>query len=238
MAEEQKRANGNPLTRSQLDRKLGQHFRTILKKAGKQFLPNIASSMSEIRQFRACNGKEQLVYLRLRLRDSINFLDSRPFPPSEKTRSFLFVCFGNIMRSPMCEALMNRASLPGARFAVTSAGLNATPGRVAHPWAITAAEEFGVSLKNHKARLLTAEMVAHADAIFTMDYQNHAQLIARYPETSGKVCLLGAYSGGTARSLQIRDPYYGGEKATRECYKTLEACIENLVRACSYQQQS
>ena len=238
MAEEQKRANGSLLTRSQLDRKLGQHFRTILKKAGKQLLPNIASWISEIRQFRACNGKEQLVYLRLRLRDSINFLDSRPFQPSEKTRSFLFVCFGNIMRSPMCEALMNRALLPGARFAITSAGLNAAPGRVAHPWAITAAEEFGVSLKNHKARLLTAEMVAHADAIFTMDYQNYAQLIARYPEAAGKVCLLGAYSGSTARSLQIRDPYYGGEKATRECYKSLEACIENLVRACSYEQQS
>jgi protein-tyrosine phosphatase len=234
MVEEQKRANESLLMRSQIDRKLGQQFRNILKKTGKRLLSNDAGSISEIRQFRACNGKEQLIYLRLRLWDIVTFLDSKPFQPSDNTRSFLFVCFGNIMRSPMCEALMKRASLPGARFAVTSAGLNATPGRVAHPWAITAAEEFGVSLKNHKARLLTAEMVAHADAIFTMDYQNHAQLIARYPETAGKVSLLGTYSSGSARSLQIRDPYYGGEQTTRECYKILEACIQNLVRACSY----
>lgn len=126
---------------------------------------------------------------------------------------------------------MNRilASLPIAGFTITSAGLNASPGRLAHPWAITAAEEFGVSLKNHRAHLLTAEMVAHADAIFTMDYQNQAQLIARIPEAAGKVRLLGAYSGDGAQSLQIRDPYYGGEHATRECYQTLEICIQNLT---------
>lgn len=220
----------------QFDRKLGQRCTTILTKAGKQLLPE--GSINELRQFRACNSKEQLVYLKLRLRDGINFLDSKPFQVPNNTRSFLFVCFGNIMRSPMCEALMNRALPPGARFAVTSAGLNATPGRVAHPWAITAAGDFGVSLKHHKARLLTAEIVAHADAIFTMDYQNHAQLIARYPESADKACLLGAYSGSSARSFQIRDPYYGGEQATRECYKTLEGCIRNLVRDCSYKQRS
>ena len=126
---------------------------------------------------------------------------------------------------------MNRAlaSLPIAGIAITSAGLNVSPGRPAHPWAIAAAEAFGVSLKDHKARPLTAEMVAHADAIFTMDYQNQAQLIARMPEAAGKMCLLGAYSGGDARSLQIRDPYYGGEHATRECYQTLEICIQNLT---------
>lgn len=220
----------------QFDRKLGQRCITILTKAGKQLLPE--GSINEIRQFRACNRKEQLIYLRLRLRYGIDFLESKPFQMPENTRSFLFVCFGNIMRSPMCEALMSRASPPGARFAITSAGLNATPGRVAHPWAIAAAEEFGVSLKNHRARLLTAEMVAHADSIFAMDYQNYAQLIARHPETAGKTHLLGAYSGNHTSRLQIRDPYYGGEQATRECYKTLEACIQNMVLACSYKKRS
>lgn len=231
MAEECKRANGNPLMSYQFDRKLGQRCTTILTKAGKQLLPE--GSLNEIRQFRACNRKEQLIYLRLRLQYGINFLDSRPFQVPENARSLLFVCFGNIMRSPMCEALMYRASPPGARFAITSAGLNATPGRLAHPWAITAAEEFGVSLKNHRARLLTADMVAHADLIFTMDYQNYAQLIARYPETAAKTHLLGAYSGNRTSPMQIRDPYYGDEQATRECYNTLEACIQNLVRSCS-----
>lgn len=230
MAEQQKRAGEYLLKRSPLDRKLAQRFGTMLKKAGKQLLPK--SAISEIRQFRACNGKEQVVYLRMRLWSSLNFLNSKPPQPSENARSFLFVCFGNIARSPMCEALMNRAlaTLPMAGFAISSAGLNADPGRAAHPYAIAAAEEFGLSLKDHKARLLTAEMVAHANAIFTMDYQNQAQLIARYPEAAGKVRLLGAYSGSSARSLQIRDPYYDGEQATRECYRTLETCIQNLVR--------
>ena|SRR5437667_11864068 len=87
--------------------------------------------------------------------------------------SFLFVCFGNIMRSPMCEALMKRAIAGRPKvYNVLSAGLNAEPGRRAHPWAISAASELGISLEDHRARALSQQMVDDADAIFIMDSQN------------------------------------------------------------------
>lgn len=121
------------------------------------------------------------------------------------------------------------AAIPNAQITVTSAGLNAVPGRAAHPWAVTAAKEWSIPLENHRARLLTNEMVDQADAIFAMDYQNQVQLLQRYERARNKVFMLSAYAGEDYQPLEIRDPYYAGEQGTRECYKVLDTCIRNLV---------
>ncbi len=131
----------------------------------------------------------------------------------------------------MCEALMkqNLQEIQANGFDVASAGLNANPGHPIHPLAALAAEEFGLSLHGHKARLLTAGMVADADAIFIMDYQNLAQLLARFPEAVQKSFFLGAYANRQVRSMQIRDPYYRRNGEIRPCYETINGCIRNLV---------
>ena len=131
----------------------------------------------------------------------------------------------------MCEALMKRA-LPGTpdpKVSVTSAGVSATVGRPAHPWAIAAAHELGISLEHHRARPLTSEMLDRADVVFVMDSQNKVQLLIRYPEMREKVMMLGAYAEPGHRSAEIRDPYYEGEEGTRRCYGILQSCIRNLV---------
>jgi protein-tyrosine phosphatase len=189
----------------------------------------------ELGQFQAYAGRERLVYLKIRLSDSVGFTNPRYSRPPVTACSFLFVCFGNIMRSPMCEALMNRAirALPDLQIKVTSAGLNAVPGREPHPWAIKAAREFGISLEEHRARLLTPQMVDQAEAIFAMDHQNQVQLLARHPLAKGKVYMLSAYAGEDYHSLEIVDPYYTTENGTHSCYTILSTCIDNLVHSLS-----
>lgn len=149
-------------------------------------------------------------------------------PPS--TRSVLFVCFGNIMRSPMAEAMF-RQSTAGTQILVTavSAGLHAIPSREAHPRALVASSEFGISLVEHRAQLLTPEMVSQADAIFVMDFQNKAEVLALYPEARDKVVMLSAYADGAERCREIPDPYFGDLEATRRCYALLQTCIHNLA---------
>jgi len=200
-----------------------------LKTAGRKLLPEVLTA--EVRRYQDCERRERFLYLRIRLLSSIGFANPKHARPPRTARSFLFVCFGNIMRSPMCEALMNRAlsHLTSRQFTVTSAGLNAVAGTAAHPWAVKAAQELGISLENHRARLLNAEMVNQADAIFAMDYQNQAQLLSRYTQAKNKVFMLGAYAGEGTHVSEIRDPYHGGEEATRSCYKILGTCIQNLV---------
>ena len=134
------------------------------------------------------------------------------------------------MRSPMCEALMSRALQSGTHrpIKVMSAGLNATDGREAHPWAISAARELGVSLEEHRARSVRPEMIGEADLILTMDTQNYAQLISRFPAARAKTLMLGSFD--TPRRLEIADPFFEGPQATSHCYRVLGACIDSLLR--------
>jgi protein-tyrosine-phosphatase len=202
---------------------------TNIKATAGRLLPHPMAQ--EVRQYITCKWRERLLYLKLRLSTVVGLENPKRFLPPKTARSYLFVCFGNIIRSPMCEALMNRAlgDSFNRRVNVFSAGLNATPGTTAHPWAIAAAREFGISLENHRSRLLTAEMVEQADAIFVMDYQNLVQLLARYSQSNHKVFMLSAYGGEGYHPVEIRDPYYAGEEETRNCYKILNTCIANLV---------
>jgi protein-tyrosine phosphatase len=175
-------------------------------------------------------GPAGIVYARLRTLDVLGLAGSQPAVP-KSSRSFLFVCFGNIMRSPMAEALLKRelSHLPQGCVCVASAGLHATPGNAAHPWALAAAAELAISLESHRARILTSEMVQEADAIFAMDFQNKAELLTLYPDSKHKIFLLSAYLNGSRQYGEIPDPYLGDIETTRNCYRTLQTCVRNLA---------
>jgi protein-tyrosine-phosphatase len=176
------------------------------------------------------------IYAGLWLRDVLGMQREKQQTVPAVTRSFVFVCFGNIMRSAMTEFLMRKA-LDGKapeeieKVHIVSAGLHANPGREAHPWMQEAAAELGISLASHRAKLLTREMVDAADAIFAMDFQNKAELLTLYPEAAGKICMLGAYAEGSGKCREIPDPYLADLEATRYCAKQLQTCINNLLAA-------
>ena len=176
------------------------------------------------------------IYAGLRLRSILGIRDKNQprLPPS--TRSFVFVCFGNIMRSAMAEFLMRKAldetgSVEMEKIRIVSAGLHASPGREAHPWAQAAAAELGVSLAMHHAKLLTREMVDQADAIFAMDFQNKAELLTLYPDAANKIYMLSTYAEGAWKYREIPDPYLGDFEGTRDCARQLRTSIQNLLAA-------
>lgn len=174
-------------------------------------------------------------YLRLRLFDKLGARSGncRKTPPH--ARSLVFVCFGNIMRSPMAEALFRRAATQANLhgFTAISAGIHAVPGNSPHPWALRASEDMGLPLAGHRARLLTPELVAQADVLFAMDFQNKAELMTLYPGGRPEVLMLSAYGTGVMRGREIRDPFFADVEGTRRCYHLLQMCIENLVEELS-----
>lgn len=200
-----------------------------LKSIAKRLMPK--AWVDRVTQYRAQRVYEQTrrsYYLRQRLAEFGQTTDAVPqsIPPC----SILFVCFGNIMRSPMCEALMKRATSDRVdALDITSAGLNAIPGRSAHPWSVSAAAEFGISLEGHRARALTSEMVEGADLIFAMDFQNRMEIVTRFPGVAERVFMLGEFRGSESDRMEIHDPYHLGEDATRHCYRVLDICIRNLA---------
>ena len=174
------------------------------------------------------------VYLGLRVLDTVGVrvLNQRHAPAT--SRSFLFVCFGNIMRSALAESIMWKAV--GDVFPerpedlqIVSAGLHAITGNEAHSWSRTAALDLGISLEQHRARLLTREMVDQADCILAMDFQNKAELLSQYPQANEKIFMLSAYAEGSWRNREIPDPYFGDVDVTRFCARQLQICIRNLI---------
>jgi protein-tyrosine-phosphatase len=179
-------------------------------------------------------------YLGLRMMDAVGLRSANRRTIPSECRNVVFVCFGNIMRSPMAELLLKRALAEhGAQgIVVSSAGIHASPGKEAHPWALAAARDFGLSLDRHRSKLLTAEMMEKADAVFAMDFQNKAELLALYPDRREKIFMLSAYAEGRGKYREIGDPFHGDLEVTRRCYAVIQTCIRNLANSMAGQAES
>ena len=200
-----------------------------LRSLRKRLLPRGARSF--LHGYRRLGSPERTTYVTRRLQRLLRLRrdESRRVPAHAS--NLVFVCYGNIMRSPMCEALFRRSTGDSHEsVSVLSAGLNAVAGKAADPRAVKVAEEFGIFLGKHRAQELSDEMVEQADVIFAMDYENEAQLLARYPQASPKVFMLGSYAENSGRQIEIPDPYRGDEAEVRDCYRMLEGCVRNLSR--------
>jgi len=216
-------------TERHLRRRLARSLNATLR----NLLPEVA--VREVQRYRGFAVGERPIFLKKRLLNAIGLDRPTILSSPETIGSVLFVCFGNIIRSPMCEGLLIRELevLSNTRVAVSSAGLHALPGRAAYPWALTAAREFGISLEGHHARLLTGQMLDEADAIFAMDYQNQVELLSHWPSSRKKVHMLSAYAGKDYPSVEIPDPYTVGPEETIKCYRVLKLCIRHLAHSLS-----
>jgi protein arginine phosphatase len=175
-------------------------------------------------------------YATLCLRDVLGVRTENGRVALPTARSFLFVCFGNIMRSAMAAFMMRKAlaehgGVHSEQVLIMSAGVHATAGREAHEWAQQAADELGVSLAQHRAKPVTREMIEAAHCVLAMDFQNKAELLALYPEAENKIFMLSAYAENEWRYREIPDPYLGDLEATRYCARQLQICVRNLIAA-------
>ena len=151
---------------------------------------------------------------------------------SKENFRIIFLCHGNIIRSPMAEELFKqKASTVGLKnLHVSSAGIHAKQCAGADPRSITVAQEFGVNLSHHRAQRITKEIIENADAIFVMDSLNEAKLLDKYPEAWKKLFLLSLFcQAGQLKKGEIDDPYKGGIDEIRLCYYKVRSCVHHLV---------
>lgn len=133
--------------------------------------------------------------------------------------NLLFVCTGNMCRSPMAEgmfkSLLEEKNESG--IVCSSAGLMTVDGRQASENAITVAGEYGVDISSHRSRMLTRSITRSADFIVCMTKEHYDTLNRMIPDE--KLFVLG---GG------IDDPYGRDLDFYRECGKKIHGALPEL----------
>lgn len=149
-------------------------------------------------------------------------------PADGKDPAVLFVCTGNICRSPMAAALFKlllKEQCPDwANWQVDSAGTWAEDGvAVSRNSALVIAKR-GVDITRHRARTVTAEMLTKYDLILTMEPGHKEALQVEFPSIANRVYMLSEMEG---RVEPVKDPFGGTLEEYQKAAETMEEMIKN-----------
>lgn len=181
-----------------------------------------------------------LMWLKARGRDAMwrvrgRRLTNPPWPPH--VTSMLFVCYGNICRSPFAARLARRLlhdqGITGVRC--YSAGFRTSQRAASPPDAVATAATYRVNLSDHRPALLTPELLSASDVVFVMEPEHMEAIRARFRIDRKRLFLLplldasGANLGAYER-CHIADPFGKGRAEFERCYARIASVLDVLVR--------
>ncbi len=140
-------------------------------------------------------------------------------------RRILFVCKGNICRSPYAAAVAGKQL--GKQLRIDSAGYIPVPGRPSPPDAVAVSATRGYDLTGHRSQVLTETLVQNSDVIIVFDYGNYYQLLKTNPSVRNRIFLLGAIRA--SGQLFIEDPWNQGVKSFETCYQAIDEKLHWLM---------
>jgi protein-tyrosine phosphatase len=147
-------------------------------------------------------------------------------------QSILFVCLGNICRSPLAEGIFRSVLTERGMaedFLVDSAGMGDWHlGQAPDPRAIAIARTNGLDISGQRARGIRPEDFRRFDLILGMDRKNIRELHEIAPDAyRDKIHLFPDYAGSDAK--EVPDPYFGDAAGFAETYRLIRAAAERLA---------
>jgi protein-tyrosine-phosphatase len=145
----------------------------------------------------------------------------------------LFVCSGNIMRSPFAEGCLRKIldDIGVQGVEVTSAGTLGIDGSPADAAARTLALDRGFDLQTHRSRGLTARDLARADLVVVMEEAHKARVESLDATAAARTKLVREFEReGSARKVpDLDDPIGAPREEIVRCLEILDRCVQNLA---------
>ncbi|MBN1904855.1 MAG: hypothetical protein JW927_07140 [Deltaproteobacteria bacterium] len=147
--------------------------------------------------------------------------------------NILFVCTGNISRSFLAKAILldeiSKNSIKDVQ--ISSAGTGAYPGTAADPEMVKFLTDKKIPVPVHASKLVTSEDIKWADMILVMEKPHYNHIIKTWPESAGKMEMLGKYISPDHPDDEIIDPYGRSPYHYRLVQSQISLAVSNLVRA-------
>jgi protein-tyrosine phosphatase len=146
------------------------------------------------------------------------------------TTPILFVCHGNICRSPYAERSFRRLVLAAGKAVpeTRSAGFTG-PGRSPPREALSQARRRGVDLSTHRSQLLAPGLVRESGLIVVMDTFQRRALARLHGRGGWRVLALGDLDPLRISRREVKDPFAKDESTFAEVYERIDRCLGELV---------
>jgi RpiB/LacA/LacB family sugar-phosphate isomerase len=145
-------------------------------------------------------------------------------------RNVLFVCTGNICRSPMAQGLFAHLVRGRRDIEVTSAGIGAVGGQLPSHHSVEVMAELGIDIRNIRSKPLMADLVRKADFIFVMTYGHLDSMLLLFPSAAEKTFLLREFETDLpVMEREVSDPIGQSREVYRECRDQIRAALPRLL---------
>jgi len=145
-------------------------------------------------------------------------------------KSVLFVCTGNICRSPIAEGLFRRLIGNRKDIEVLSAGVHAVRGQPPSLYAVQVCAEEGVDISDLRSQPLTSALVDRATHIFAMTGAHLETIQTLFPQGAEKSFLLREFEEpGTTVWRDVPDPIGLGREVYEDCARIIHNALPSVL---------
>jgi RpiB/LacA/LacB family sugar-phosphate isomerase len=145
-------------------------------------------------------------------------------------RNVLFVCTGNVCRSPMAQGLFADLIRGRRDIEVTSAGIGAIGGQPPSPYAVEVMAEIGIDIRHIRSKPLMVDLVRKADFIFVMTYGHLDSMLLLFPSAAEKTFLLREFETDLpVMEREVSDPIGQARDVYSDCRDQIREALPRLL---------
>jgi protein-tyrosine phosphatase len=154
-------------------------------------------------------------------------------PMPRRVRSVLFICLGNICRSPFAERFAAKYSDASNGIVFSSAGIRVDHPRSPPVEAVESARGFGVDLRDHASRQLRYDLVESNDMILAVEAWQFKYMRKLFMEHRDKIFHLPLFCAidrfRIYEHYNIRDPFGRDLASYNQCFERVKTCLSGLL---------